>query len=97
MASSDFEGPTFAGAGSRRFRSRSFMNSSNFADPGRGGASAGNPPAHSGIASLTPAANFSLMVPHPPNVEVASISANGMARRRPGFGLMRTLIALLAC
>ena len=41
------------------------MYSSYFAVPGRGGASAGMPPAHAGMASLMPAASFALMVPHP--------------------------------
>jgi len=40
-------------AGISRFRSRSFMNSSYFAVPGRGGASADSPPAQTGMASLT--------------------------------------------
>src|SRR5262245_1971066 len=41
------------------------MNSSYFAVPGRGGASAGRPPIAAGMASLTPAAVFSLMDPQP--------------------------------
>src|SRR3954465_14384654 len=42
------------------------MNSSYCAVPGRGGASAGNPPAHCGTKSPKPAASFSLMLPQPP-------------------------------
>ena len=37
------------GAGISRCRSRSAMNASYFAVPGRGGASAGRPPAHCGM------------------------------------------------
>ena len=55
------------------------MNSSYFAVPGRGGASAGMPPAQCGIASLTPAASFSLMVPQPlsPDAEQRSSEDDG--------------------
>src|SRR5687768_10933906 len=56
---------SLSAAGCRRFLSRSCMNSSYFAVPGLGGASAGMPPAHCGMASLIPAASFSLMDPHP--------------------------------
>src|SRR6266853_5657252 len=66
-------------AGISRFRSRSFMNSSYLAVPGRGGASAGRPPAHAGMASLTPAASFSLMVPHPLKAKPASESVASVA------------------
>ena len=60
---SGFASSFFGCAASRRFLSLSLMNSSYLAVPGRGGASAGRPPAQCGIASLIPAASFSLMVP----------------------------------
>jgi hypothetical protein len=60
---SGFASSFFGCAASRRFLSLSFMNSSYLTVPGRGGASAGRPPAQCGIASLIPAASFSLMVP----------------------------------
>jgi len=52
------------------------MYSSYFAVPGRGGASAGMPPIHAGMASLTPAETFSLMVPQP----VSPLPAKATAR-----------------
>src|SRR4051812_50219666 len=67
------------------------MNSSYFAVPGRGGASAGIPPAQTGIASLTPAASFSLMVPHPLSAKPASESAMIMAIWRGGVGDEKTV------
>ena len=51
------------------------MYSSYFAVPGRGGASAGMPPIAAGMASLTPAAIFSLMG-----------AATGQAAAREGNG-----------
>ena len=51
------------------------QNLSYFAVPGRGGASAGTPPAQAGMASLTPAASFSLMVPQPLRAQPASATA----------------------
>jgi hypothetical protein len=78
---------SFAGAGSRRFRSRSFMNSSYFAVPGRGGASAGKPPAHWGIISPNPAASFSLMAPHALRPHARGATASRMARWRVLIGI----------
>src|SRR5882724_7606026 len=63
------------------------MNSSYFVVPGRGGASAGMPPAQAGMASLTPAASFSLMVPHPASAEPASESATMVAIWRVRIGI----------
>src|SRR6266568_7041241 len=63
------------------------MNSSYFEVPGRGGASAGMPPAQCGIASLTPAASFSLMVPHPLSAKPASESATIVAIWRVRIGI----------
>src|ERR1700681_1854530 len=74
-------------AGSRRFLSRSRMNSSYFAVPGRGGASAGRPPAHCGIASVIPAASFSLMLLHPPKPHAGSATATMVARWRMLIGI----------
>jgi hypothetical protein len=74
-------------AGSRRFLSRSLMNSSYFAVPGRGGASAGKPPAHCGIASVNPAASFSLMVPQAAAPHAISITATRRARWRGLMGI----------
>src|SRR5260370_40093012 len=83
-------------AGIRRFRSRSFMNSSYFAVPGRGGASAGRPPAHAGMASLTPPESFSLIVPHPLKAPPASESAMIVAIWRGRIGSSREVL-LLPC
>ena len=69
-------------AGCSRFLSRSCMNSSYFAVPGLGGASAGMPPAQCGMASLIPAASLSLMDPHPLRPHEASVTARAMARWR---------------
>jgi hypothetical protein len=78
-------------AGSRRFLSRSFMNSSYLAVPGRGGASAGKPPAHCGMYSPIPSASFALIVPHPlkakPAIKIATIVEIWRAR----FGIGKTL------
>src|ERR1700676_356467 len=75
-------------AGSRRFLSRSLMNSSYFAVPGRGGASGGRPPAHCGMYSPNPSASFALIVPHPltakPAIKIATIV--GIWRARIGIG-----------
>src|SRR6201991_2071941 len=60
------------------------MNSSYFALPGRGGASAGRPPAQCGRVSLTLAARFALMVPQPPKPQVNSARPMRAKRRAPG-------------
>src|ERR1700730_14560092 len=81
-AASGFASSVFACAASRRFLSRSFMNSSYLAVPGRGGASAGKPPAHCGIASEIPAASFSLMVPQALRAYADSVTAKRTASWR---------------
>ena len=73
---------SLSAAGCSRFLSRSCMNSSYFAVPGLGGASAGMPPAHCGMAPLIPAASFSLMDPHPPRPHDASVTARATTRWR---------------
>src|SRR5260370_42381033 len=84
---SGFASSFFAGAASRRFLSRSFMNSSYLAVPGRGGASAGKPPAHCGIASLIPAASFSLMVPQALTPHAARATATRTVNWRAAIGI----------
>src|SRR5882757_1217919 len=59
------------------------MNSSYFALPGRGGASAGSPPAQCGRVSLMPAARFALMAPQPPKLQVNSARPMRVRRREP--------------
>jgi hypothetical protein len=75
-------------AGISRFRSRSRMYSSYFAVPGRGGASAGIPPIAAGIASLTPAAIFSLIDPQPlrPQPARATVTMARIWRALVGIG-----------
>src|SRR5436190_569098 len=74
-------------AGIRRFRSRSCMNSSYLAVPGRGGASGGRPPAQWGRVSVIPVASFSLMLLHPPSALAGSATATMMARWRMLIGI----------
>src|SRR5882757_4714385 len=74
-------------AGIRRFRSRSRMNSSYFAVPARGGASAGKPPAQCGRVSVIPDASLSLMLLHPPSAHAGSATATMMARWRMLVGI----------
>lgn len=68
--------------GSRRSRSRCFIISSYFAVPGRGGASAGRPPAHFGIRSPIPADRCELMLPHPAKLHATSEAQNTRESRR---------------
>src|SRR5712671_5617274 len=63
------------------------MNSSYLVVPGRGGASAGKPPAHDGIRSLNPAARFSLMVPQAPRSQARSAMARTIAKWRMRIGI----------
>src|SRR6266568_3026768 len=63
------------------------LNSSYFAVPGRGGASAGKPPAHDGISSPNPAARFSLMVPQAPRSQARSATARTIAKWRVRIGI----------
>jgi len=76
------------GSGRCRSRSRSCMNSSYFAVPGRGGASDGRPPAHAGMESAMPADIFSLIVPQPDSAPSKSAAASSIAswRRRAVMG-----------
>src|SRR4051794_12247095 len=67
------------------------MNSSYFAVPGRGGASPGIPPAQTGIASLTPAASFSLMPAQPLRPIAGSATANNAAIWRRVTGISSAL------
>ncbi len=90
----DLAAASVGAAGSSRFLSRSLMNASYSAVPGRGGASRGKPPAHCGIASLTPAASFSLMVPQPPSPHAGSVTARTMARWRVRTGIFSNVVAL---
>src|SRR4051794_32587766 len=59
------------------------MNSSYFALPGRGGASAGRPPAQCGRVSLMPAPRWAFMVPQPPKPQANSARPTRAKRREP--------------
>ena len=79
--------PLRSAAGIRRCFSRSLMYSSYFAVPGRGGAAAGMPPAHAGMASLTPAARLELMVPQPLKLQPVRTAAMSAAIWRVLIGI----------
>ena len=78
---------SFRAAGSSRFFSRSLMNSSYFAVPGRGGASAGKPPSHCGTKSPIPSARLSLTVPQAPRPHESSTSARRVVSGRELIGI----------
>ena len=67
------------------------MYSSYFAVPGRGGASAGIPPIAAGMASLTPAAIFSLIVPQPLTPQPARATVRIVTIWRALVGIGRRL------
>src|SRR5450755_2723762 len=58
------------------------MNSSYFAVPGRGGTSAGIPPAHCGTYSPMPEASFSLIDAQPARLHATVVAAARAATRR---------------
>jgi hypothetical protein len=91
--------PLRSAAGIRRCFSRSLMYSSYFAVPGRGGASAGMPPAHAGMASLTPAARLALTVPQLLKLQPARTAATIAAiwRALIGIGGQVTTLIFMDC